>query len=132
MKYFKVNQDVYHASYGEGIVVSDNYNKDYPILVQFQEGRNYFMEDGRQYEDDVIVLSQTPIIKIMNKPLEEYVPFTFEDDLLGMKVVSKDKSCKAVIVWQDRYRIIIGQYLKTYEDLLRDYTFIDGSRCGKI
>lgn len=134
MKYFKLNQTVYHYEYGEGVVTSIDCDNVYPIRVKFSDTTIRFTDKGCQYTDEKsISLSQIPIAEIVNVPLEDtYVPFTFEDDLLSMTVISKDKSCRGVITYQDERKIVIGNYNETYEVLLKDYIFIDGKPCGKL
>jgi hypothetical protein len=70
----------------------------------------------------------------VNKPIEEdtYIPFTLEDDLLGMQVISKDKSCKGIVTYQDNEKVIIGAYNITYEELLNNYVIWNGKPCGKL
>ena len=81
MKYFKLNQTVYHPVYGEGEVIDINLSMNYPILVKFQEDSYTFTIDGKNdVTSSKITLSQNPIPEIVNKPLEDtYIPFTFED-----------------------------------------------------
>jgi len=69
---------------------------------------------------------------VLEKVVEEWIPFTFEDDLLGKQVIAKDKSCKAVISYQNVTCIIIGDETVEYDELLEDYTFLDGTPCGKL
>jgi hypothetical protein len=133
MTYFKLDQTVYHPIYDEGIITDVNWSETHPILVKFKHGEVSFTEDGRAYLGDKIILSQDLIAKIVNKPIEDTsVFFTIEDDLLGRTVISKDKSYKGVITYQDEYKIIIGNYNESYKMLFRDYTFIDGKVCGKL
>jgi hypothetical protein len=131
MKYFEEGQTVYHHEYGQGGVTKISNCEYYPITVEFSSCTRTFTADGRQIYDGTITLSQTPITKVANIPIEEDAPFTFEDDLLGLQVISKDKSIKGVINYQDKYKIIIGNYQETYEQLLKDYIFIDGKPCGR-
>jgi hypothetical protein len=147
MKYFKKGQTVYHHEYGQGVVTNTNdENERYPIIVKFMSSTISFTEDGRQYEECLITLSQIPFAEVVNKPIEEdtYKPFTLEDDLLGMQVISKDESCKGILLkytygcgrgivtYQDNEKVIIGGYNITYEQLLNYYTSIDGKPCGKL
>ena len=70
---------------------------------------------------------------VLEKVVEEYVPFDFTDDLLGKHVISKDKTCKGVIHYQMKYGIVIYSNVEMpYENLLDKYTFIDGTKCGKL
>jgi hypothetical protein len=134
MTYFKLYQIVYHPIYGEGVITNVNYIETHPILVKFKEGEEVsFTKDGRPYLGDKITLSQNSIPEIVNTPIKDtYVPFTYENNLLNMQVITKDKSCKGVITYQDEYKIVIGNCYETYKALLKDYTFIDGKICGKL
>ena len=64
------------------------------------------------------------------KPAHEYVPFTFEDaeQLTGKVVRSKNENWVEMIIWCSN----AGTSVDKYEDILSDYTFIDGSPCGKL
>lgn len=64
------------------------------------------------------------------KKAPEYVPFTFEDAdfLIGKSVRHKTNNWVELITYCDKADTSIC----TYKDLLRDYTFIDGSPCGKL
>ena len=67
------------------------------------------------------------------KPNPKYVPFSFEDAELFMSrtVTAKDKSCKAVITYSDDEDVLLGTVGRDYKYLLEDFTFLDGSPCGK-
>jgi hypothetical protein len=133
MKYFKLNQTVYHYNHGKGVVISVENTSPYSIVVKFKFNTISFTKDGKQFETSLITLSQNPIPKIVNVPLEEeYVPFTFEDNLLRKQVISKDKSIKGVITYQDIKKVLIGDYTESYRVLFQDYTFVDGKPCGKL
>lgn len=60
----------------------------------------------------------------------EYIPFTFEDaeHLIGKSVKHKKDSWVEVITYCNKNETSSCMY----EDLLRDYTFLDGSPCGKL
>ena len=74
-------------------------------------------------------------IKPKSKPKlkSKYVPFTFEDaeKFMNRIVISKDKSCKAVITYADGEDVLLCSYRKSYQYLFESYTFLDGSPCGK-
>ena len=134
MKYFKLNQTVYHPIYGEGKVIDINLSMNYPILVRFQEDNYTFTIDGK---NDVtsfkIALSQNPIPEIVNKPLEDtYIPFTFEDDLLGKHIKNKKGDRKGIITHQNKSGIYPGDLFVPYEHLLTYWEFADGKPCGKL
>lgn len=66
----------------------------------------------------------------------KYVPYTFEDaeQLLGMKLKSKDGSIFAIISYVDIVGFIMlgGNISISYPTLLRDYTTLDGQPLGKL
>ena len=64
------------------------------------------------------------------KPEPEYIPFTFEDSefLIGKLVKSKDKIWVEMIVWCKGTSTSVDNY----KALLSDFTFLDGSPCGKL
>lgn len=60
----------------------------------------------------------------------EYIPFSFEDaeQLIGKVVKSKDENWIEMITWCGN-----GEASSIpYSTLLYDYTFLDGSPCGKL
>lgn len=63
----------------------------------------------------------------------KYKPFSFKDDLVG-KVVVLQNMYKAIISGQSPSRVHISGYDNPvlYNDLLKGWTFIDGSPCGKL
>ena len=136
MKYFKLNQTVYHPTYGEGKVISTNHGfMDCPILVQFKNTSVSFTEEGRDYLSKLIVLSQTPIPEIVNKPLEdEYIPFTWEDRelLKGKWIKHKKRKEEYLINYFDNAGIKINDEYFIYSDLYTYYEFVDGKPCGKL
>lgn len=70
------------------------------------------------------------IINYRVKETPEYVPFTFEDaEFLIGKVVKhkKDKLVELITYFSENETAICP-----YEHLLDNYTFIDGSPCGKL
>ena len=60
----------------------------------------------------------------------KYIPFTFEDaeHLIGKPVKHKKDSWVEIITYCNKNETSSCMY----EDLLRDYTFLDGSPCGKL
>lgn len=60
----------------------------------------------------------------------EYIPFTFEDAvfLIGKSVRRKNNKWVELITYCDKTDTSVCMY----QDLLRDYTFLDGSPCGKL
>ena len=74
-----------------------------------------------------------PLHEYRIKPKPKYVPFTFKDAELFMNrvVIAKDKSCKAVITYSDNEDVLLGTVVRNYKHLFENYTFLDGSPCGK-
>lgn len=80
------------------------------------------------------------VYRVKQEP--EYVPFTYEDDLLGLKIQRKfsaDKHfkwCKSNIIAQDGNFVFTNFVRCTYEELLDDFVILDGtpsgSPCGKV
>lgn len=133
MKYFKVGQTVYHQSYGDGEVVSITNTKDFPIMVKFLTKSASFTEDGRELFNQPISLSQTPIPPIVNKPLtDEYVPFTFENLLIGTIVKNKSTGSYYLITSQSEGGLWVANTAIAYKKLFDEYTSLDGSPCGKL
>jgi hypothetical protein len=136
MKYFKLNQTVYHYEYGKGVVIDVINNvENFPILVIFEDGKESFTEDGRNLIGDPIVLSQTPIPEIVNVPLEEeYVPFTFEDRelLRGQWVRGKLSKEEFMIIYIGHLKVEVNGNYYTYQHLFEVFEFIDGKPCGKL
>lgn len=130
-KYFKLNQTVYHPIYGEGKVIAINYK----ITVNFKNSlvNIFFTLDGRKNEKEPITLSQNPIPEIVNKPLEdEYISFTFEDDLLGEYIEHKKDRRKGIVTYQGHAGVYTGDTFISYKDLLNHWQFTDKKPCGKL
>ena len=69
---------------------------------------------------------------VLEKVVEEYIPFTFEDDLVGKIVVRKTKKVKFLILGQTDNSVFVGiDWLSTHI-LLEDFMFLDGSPCGRV
>jgi len=133
MKYFKVGQTVYHRSYGEGKVIKIQDNDEYPIIVNFNEEQTSFTFDGREVLEHQITLSQTPMPPILNKPLtDEYMPFAFENMLIGTIVKSKSTGAYYLITCQSENGVWVNNTGILYKKLFDEYTYLDGSPCGKL
>lgn len=69
------------------------------------------------------------------KPEPEYIPFAFEDAefLIGKAVKSKQKPLVLLIqVVYEKNVLMHGFDTISYYTLLQNFTFIDGSPCGKL
>lgn len=64
------------------------------------------------------------------KPILEYVPFTFEDAefLIGKVVKCKTQDYTAMIISCTQ----LGTNVDDWKPMLDDFTFLDGSPCGKL
>ena len=69
---------------------------------------------------------------VLEKVVEQYVPFDFSDDLLGKIVIDKAKTFKSFIYAQKFSNVTFINVDYTYDELLRGFTFLDGSICGKL
>jgi hypothetical protein len=67
------------------------------------------------------------------KPEPKLIPFDFSDaEMLVNKIVkSKDGSIVSLITDAGIGKVWVGKWGDTYDNLLKDYTFLDGSPCGK-
>ena len=78
---------------------------------------------------------QSEDVEYRIKPKSELIPFDFTDaeKLIGKVVKHKEGfSCVAVLLECNLQHICIGNDFEIYEVLLQDYTFLDGSPCGKL
>lgn len=71
------------------------------------------------------------------KPSPEYVPFDFSDaeKLIGKAIVNPTKSVYLTIsvMIEGCRNILLSSNIKiSYDDLLRGYSFLDESPCGKL
>lgn len=64
----------------------------------------------------------------------QYVPFTFEDDLLGLKLVYINSKKRCIITKQVPSGVYFTNNVSlSYEQLLKYYKFYsDGTPCGKL
>lgn len=67
-------------------------------------------------------------------PKPEYIHFDFSDAefLIGKAVINKDIKSITLILGVNNESIAIGYSWKTYQDLFDNFTFLDGSICGKL
>jgi hypothetical protein len=65
------------------------------------------------------------------KPESEYVPFTYEDNLVGRIVRLKDQEEKYLILKQNKRGIAVNVGTYLYDKLLEFFIFDDGTNCGK-
>lgn len=72
--------------------------------------------------------------RIKEEPREpKYVPFTYEDDLLGLKVEYVNGKKRNMITKQVPSGVYFTNNVSfNYEQLLKYYKFLDGTPCGKL
>jgi hypothetical protein len=111
------------------------------VLQAFENGEE--IEWSYKQSKDWYILGSTPMwsfgaYNYRIKPKQKYIPFDYNDDLVG-KVIKSNKSDKVVnhpklmIVRQENLQIKVEDYYPiTYKDLLENYIFLDGSKCGKL
>jgi len=107
-----------------------------PFITAFAEGKEIEWFDGIKW----VSLPNpnwenlyTPIVRI--KPEPKYIPFTFEDAefLIGKLIKDKHTNSIFIIIGVNAVGIMItiDNYI-SFKNLLENYTFLDGSPCGKI
>ena len=69
---------------------------------------------------------------VLEKYVEEWIPFTFEDDLLGNFIIDKDRTEKSMILRQTKTGVATDDTFITYRDLLEDFMYLDTGSCGKL
>jgi hypothetical protein len=107
----------------------------WPIIKAYAEGKEVQVKnkDGGSYMY-IDSPSFNPEYNYRIKPKDEYVPFTYEDTLVGEIILSKPEH-KLLIASQDHNGVYViwdgGISCLTYKTLLDCHTFIDGTNCGK-
>ena len=139
MRYFKIGDSVLSKTYGTGKV--KDYKEEcyvqFPVVVFFVNGKTKsFTISGRNTPDGEIDLFQLDsIIFNENKPIQdEYVPFDFSyaANLIGNVIKHKNTSSLSLITNVCKKGISASRSGITYQQLLDNYEFQDGSTCGKI
>ena len=105
-----------------------------PIIKAFSEGKT--IEFSRLNLEDWNVCENPEFMdynKYRIKPEPKLVPFTFEDNLCGKVIVTKDNNNRAIIVGQMQNGVYTGTRttITTYSELLKNFELEDGSFCGK-
>jgi hypothetical protein len=139
--YFEVGMVAYSAIYGKGVISSVHFSLAYPIL--FTPGNNAnraaYTHDGRLKIGDNIDLFQNPPKFDSNKPIPQFnevgwIPFNENDfHILGKSIKRKNFDFYYLITGLTSDGIHFGSsYLISFKTALEDYTFLDGSPCGKL
>lgn len=68
------------------------------------------------------------------KPEPKYIPFTWEDreELRGKWLKRKDYNVEKLPTTICNKDVMIGDQFYSYKELLKDFTFLDGTPCGKL
>ena len=69
---------------------------------------------------------------VLEKVIEEYIPFDFNDDLIGKSVIHRDAKLKGIIFMQEINTVQVSDKTYSYNQLKQFYRFLDGSLCGKL
>jgi len=111
-------------------------HKHYDVIVAWANGEEVQANNGAKWYD---ITSWIPTwnedVEYRIKPKSELIPFDFTDaeKLIGKVVRHKEGfDCVAVLLECNLQHICIGNDFEIYEVLLQDYTFLDGSPCGKL
>ena len=96
-------------------------------LIQISNNGNQWVEWIATNPDSIFNYNYYRI-----KPKPKLVPFTFEDELLGRKIIYSDGT-RAMITAQKKDGVYIGGSLNltSYSSLISTTKFEDGSPCGK-
>lgn len=104
------------------------------VIKAFANGKDIQMLLGAEWLDvNEPAFSKLSTYRV--KPKCEYVPFDFSDgQKILLKIVSKGcpKFIGIISGLDDDGILIAGNVFVTYEDLLMDWKFSDGSPCGKL
>jgi hypothetical protein len=103
------------------------------VILAFLEGREvqYQMTSGEWVDDDSPTFLEISDYRI--KPQPQLIPFDFShaEMLIGKAVRNKDGKIVCVITDLTKSTVWMSNECKTYDELLSDYTFLDGTPCGK-
>ena len=100
------------------------------VMQAYVDGKELEIFDGKVWHHVNIPFWNWKDVDYRVKETPEYVPFTFDDaEFLIGKVVKhkKDKWVELITYCSENETAICP-----YEHLLDNYTFIDGSPCGKL
>lgn len=120
-------------------VVERNSDSFYPLkgyLVGY--GTCSWRDDGREQPpasskgDLIEYIGLThPGVTARPKPEPKWVPWTFDDQLVGMVVQRKGLKARRAITDQGTAEVYMSRDNVSYEFLLANYQQLDGTPCGK-
>ena len=112
----------------------DSFNKHWEIIEAYKNGAEI---EYRSPDDDWRIVNN-PVWSYYTeyriKPTTEYVPFDFTDAefLIGKVVKHKDLKEVDLILGVTVHSVCLSISCISFEDLLKNYTFLDGTPCGKL
>jgi hypothetical protein len=102
------------------------------VILAFLEGKEVQMNCYGDWSDikDVSFDEKTDY---RIKPQPQLIPFDFSDAemLIGRMVKSKDGKIFSVITDLTHNTVWMSNACKNYDELLSDYTFLNGTPCGQ-
>ncbi len=108
-----------------------------PIITAYSQGKVIECRDTRNVKQGPWEKTDEPMwlndVEYRIKPEPRYIPFTFDDNLIG-KVIIISGRIKTAIIGQIVEGLYIGSSTQPieYTGLLNGCTFLDGSPCGKL
>jgi hypothetical protein len=117
------------------IIEGDNYDLAIQYFKMKQEGKEviaeYYDEDDGWGEVSSPSFDEYYKHRLLIPKEKQYVPYTYEDDIVGIKVSSKSIKAERLITGKDEDVVTVGGYSVTYQELFDNYTKLDGTPCGK-
>ena len=109
------------------------------VAMGIAEGKDIEVQTANKHwvktnHDDIGIIASILDLDMVYRiaPEPKYIPFDYNDDLVGRVVENKELKFKDMICSQDGTRVyVIGQQI-LYDNLLKYHTFLDGSPCGKV
>lgn len=100
------------------------------VMQAYVDGKEIETFDGKVWHHVNIPFWNWNDVDYRVKEKQEYVPFSFEDAefLIGKVVKHKKDKWVELITYCNKYETSLCRY----EILLDNYTFLDGSPCGKL
>jgi hypothetical protein len=107
--------------------------KHWDVIEAYKNGKEvqYSPEDITEWIDHEEP-SFNLCTKYRVKPEPEYIPFDFSDAEMLIGKVIKDFSRIYVIISVDGEGVVLYDDHMSYTELFVLYTFLDGSKCGKL
>lgn len=114
------------------IMTREDLNKHKECILAWGEGAEIEYQNSSGNWESIFLPTWCESIKYRIKSKPKLVPFTYDDNLVGLSIINKSVIGKFLIVEQDIDRIYFGiNESVLYKELFDYYTFIDGTPCGK-